>query len=846
MGIGRRRKYRRHGQRLGINSNNENGGDPPSPPPTHNPHLPPQPPSPASSATESSPHPSPAQPIQSSINPPPLRSEKDDIMWRQMITGYYRLLLGSPPETTYRKGDRFQGWDGDDGVITNIMTTFSLEGVTEKLRIRKVLETVTEWSSRGILYEGQRTKGQGRKPLINSPQEYQILIDSMEQGYGLVTAMHQINEYREEEIMPEIGLTTVRRTMNRLGPVLRKVKRRKQGNKDPTSPWAKARLRWATQLLVRLGEHEFDCTADENKYLGLTNTPAFFDRAKMPPLSVNQLVFFDECHKKTEIGRTGETVYSFPRDDDGLYDNEGSIADVETKLHVKYAKEGRFSFGVAAVALLDGTIEGRRCKTFDYSAKNLITITAEEKMIKEEIRRVRNLQTGGQWVVKKDRSPGTLWENDCITTMSNIADTTKAKFEAHGIHTVLDMKMMTDTEVSAIVGDKGFRVSVNTIKKWQQLAEQASEGSAPSRVTTDHRKDENPYLSRYGCDRWMEEIRKCTAMSSSICVTQMIHHMVDETERVMKGTKYEGQGQFYHDALTLMTCKKSKAYMQQHNLLKYWLLPLENLQAGTRYHDSIPGDSPELMPLDETLNQDIHSTARYHVAITSHLPKDDPRKFSFSTPKEISRAYLRLVDRHTGGAPSSRRIIQDCEKWVRSLGKIRRAGGKIVEGFGRNGHRESSHGKKRGGYQPKKARGPGKWVHNDAHGLTEKMWRDSILKIDNKQMCINTPSSRSSNTPSTLDSSATTSSTLSTTKSAKARTPPDSEQGQTSETPSPLTMLYFSDLETEENVSRKRNNIMMHSDDEDMDIGQEENDYELLDEEVMSVLLGLTENMALE
>jgi hypothetical protein len=114
-------------------------------------------------------------------------------MWRQMITGYYRLLLGSPSETTYRKGDRFQGWDGDDGVITNIMTTFSLEGVT---------------------------------------QEYQILIDSMEQGYGLVTAMHQINEYREEEIMPEIGLTTVRRTMNRLGPVLRKVKRRKQGNKD--------------------------------------------------------------------------------------------------------------------------------------------------------------------------------------------------------------------------------------------------------------------------------------------------------------------------------------------------------------------------------------------------------------------------------------------------------------------------------------------------------------------------------------------------------------------------------------------------------------------------------------
>jgi hypothetical protein len=153
MGIGRRRKYRRHGQLLGIKSNNGNGGDPPSlpPPPTHKPHLPPHPPSPASSGTKSSPHQSPTQPIQSSIHPSPQRSEKDEILWCHMIAGYYRLRLRSPSETTYRKGDRFQGWDGNDGVITNIMTTLCLEGDNERTRMRKVLETVTEWSSRGIL-----------------------------------------------------------------------------------------------------------------------------------------------------------------------------------------------------------------------------------------------------------------------------------------------------------------------------------------------------------------------------------------------------------------------------------------------------------------------------------------------------------------------------------------------------------------------------------------------------------------------------------------------------------------------------------------------------------------------
>jgi hypothetical protein len=86
----------------------------------------------------------------------------------------------------------------------------------------------------------------------------------------------------------------------------------------------------------------------------------------------------------------------------------------------------------------------------------------------------------------------------------------------------------------------------------------------------------------------------------------MIEHMVEETQRVMKGTNHEGHGKFYHDALTLMTCKKSIKYMKDRDYFKHWLLPLEGLQHGRRYNESIPGDIPELMPQDETLNMDIH------------------------------------------------------------------------------------------------------------------------------------------------------------------------------------------------------------------------------------------------
>jgi hypothetical protein len=158
--------------------------------------------------------------------------------------------------------------------------------------------------------------------------------------------------------------------------------------------------------------------------------------------------------------------------------------------------------------------------------------------------------------------------------MENIAETTRAKFEKHGITTVLGMKMITSTTISAIMGDKGCRVSETTLKKWQHAAEQAHEGGMSSWVRLDHRKEEK------------DEIRKCSAMSGFICVTKMVHHMKEETDRIMEGTSYEGIGQFNHDALALMTCSNTKAYMQKNDSLKYWLLPLENLQVGTRYHNS--------------------------------------------------------------------------------------------------------------------------------------------------------------------------------------------------------------------------------------------------------------------
>jgi hypothetical protein len=194
-------------------------------------------------------------------------------------------------------------------------------------------------------------------------------------------------------------------------------------------------------------------------------------------------------------------------------------------------------------------------------------------LIQEELKRVRALKTEGQWLDKRTRLPGLLFENDSVMVLDKITEKTAERLINHGIKTVLDMKMITASGISAIISDKNFRVSETTLRDWQAKAEQAQQGSTSDRVHKDHRQNDNPCLSRYGPDLWLSDIRKCTTLSGYRCVTEMIDHIDTETKRVMKGTKNEGQGLWYHDALSLMTCKKSVQYMKQKLIFDNWLLP---------------------------------------------------------------------------------------------------------------------------------------------------------------------------------------------------------------------------------------------------------------------------------
>ena len=61
------------------------------------------------------------------------------------------------------------------------------------------------------------------------------------------------------------------------------------------------------------------------------------------------------------------------------------------KATFKYEQEGRFCLGVTKVEIQDGTIIGKRCPVFDYTEKQIITINAYKKEIRNKLERIRKL-----------------------------------------------------------------------------------------------------------------------------------------------------------------------------------------------------------------------------------------------------------------------------------------------------------------------------------------------------------------------------------------------------------------------------------------------------------------------
>jgi hypothetical protein len=92
------------------------------------------------------------------------------------------------------------------------------------------------------------------------------------------------------------------------------------------------------------------------------------------------------------------------------------------------------------------------------------------------------------------------------------------------------------------------------------------EGPPPDK---DHRKANNPYLSRFGASQWYNGVLKAPGMQGYTSVRHFVEYIVKVSKDHFAGTKYKNNWYFYHDELWLMTADETIQWMKQQGYYEH-------------------------------------------------------------------------------------------------------------------------------------------------------------------------------------------------------------------------------------------------------------------------------------
>ena len=621
-------------------------------------------------------------------------------------------------------GDYYSYWTGRNGLVTKIRKDLNIKG-NSGYKLVPIFEQILECERSETDFHPRmlETRG-GKKPVmikVTSP-EAQIVADCIESGLSWKKTWKTVNLHRAESCQELLSMSSIVSVLRRLRPKIRKIQKRKQGSTDPSSPWASARKLWCTQLLTRFGELKDELPRPLQRK---------FDPDETGHLDLHQVVWWDETHRKCLIGGLSSSKdyhIEFPRNEEGkIQVEDGKYLNKKiSRLNVKYEKECRMGLGCAMVAPLDDDgcrmdSVGRRCKLFSYTGKVLISLSDYQKMKSIEIDRVRKHTSASSKWIEKRREEGKVYANEKVTKLKKCGNVTARKLKTVGIETVQHLKDIPDPD--CFVLPTGLPKS--TFKLVWTHAKEASCEDVPEDL--DHRKEANPYLSRYGND-WETHIKKSPTFNNSVLITDYIQHIMDESARVMKGTAFEDNWMIYHDALTLMTAKETKRWMEQKGFLRRWILPTHDLYDNlpvlkNKYGTNPIGNSPEFMPWDAHLNSDVHAALDHHVLVSKHLDDSDERKFDASTPKKMLAAYRRILDPSIHGVcPPSRRILEDVRRVILAMQMVVAADGCLIEDDNiRSGRRYESGTMRNSNWGGKRTKNDQSKYSPDDYGLHEDL-----------------------------------------------------------------------------------------------------------------------------
>ena len=258
-----------------------------------------------------------------------------------------------------------------------------------------------------------------------------------------------MNEHLLSEGRESATRASIVSVIKRCKPKITKVIKQKQGSSDVTSAWARARWMQTRQFLIRLGDID-----ETTSFIGPVEKR--WDRDSLGHLSLDQIAWWDETHRKCLIGGipgNKEFTLHFKRNKEGLLDEKGKYSDKKLiKLNVKYENEGRFGLGCARVVKNNSNLPSTVVmKPFDYSGKTIISVDDYEKKKILEFRRIKSLSTKSiLWYVKQTN--GKIHQSDALDKLPGIAKKGKEQMKEAGILTLGDLCDISSEALDSVEG----------------------------------------------------------------------------------------------------------------------------------------------------------------------------------------------------------------------------------------------------------------------------------------------------------------------------------------------------------------------------------------------------------
>ena len=151
-----------------------------------------------------------------------------DTMLRIVVAYFYRSVLMAPDESL---------WEGVGGSISVIQSVFNLCN-TRKRFIRNTMNVINKCAENNITYDGKRIfHKQAGAPIIlkSGSVEESMIADYLEGGFGYRFTTLMVNTQRVDEGLRVVGRSAVMNAAKRMIPVVTKIEKQSQGNKNHTA-----------------------------------------------------------------------------------------------------------------------------------------------------------------------------------------------------------------------------------------------------------------------------------------------------------------------------------------------------------------------------------------------------------------------------------------------------------------------------------------------------------------------------------------------------------------------------------------------------------------------------------